>query len=96
MGIGFQRFNPAGVLQLIQLQNYPQAALKDLNIRIARSIIGIPMDKTFDNGKTSPARPPSVSTILIGAARISFSGHERIVQTSGRPVLELPLGATSG
>src|SRR5512133_1556188 len=46
--------------------------------RKTRSVTESQFTRHFDNGKTSPARPPDAPTIPIGAAHISFSGQHRM------------------
>ena len=77
-----KRFNPARVLQLIHhkltthcVENLNHGIgrsilripMENLNLKIAQSILEIPVHKTFEQGKTNPARPPDVSTNPIGA-----------------------------
>ena len=46
--------------------------------RMTRSDSESRFTRHFDNGKTSPAKPPDAPTIPIGAAHISFSGQHRM------------------
>ena len=53
--------------------------MKDIpSPRKTRSVSESRFTRHFDNGKTSPARPPDAPTIPIGAAHISFSGQHRM------------------
>src|SRR3954468_3474542 len=51
--------------------------------------LGIPVTRHFDNGKTSPARPPDVPAIPIGAPHISFSGQHRMRQATSKTRLRV-------